>query len=151
MRTEAGNSAGDDDPSISEAGRKQAATLTEVLRQRQIVRVYSSDLKRARETAQIIAESLGVPLQLCADFRELLSGTPEALRVSEQMVTHAIDDIAGRHTDSAVVIVAHSGTIRAIARHLLQLPLGTFNVPSLGNGELLVFKKSTSGAWTSAG
>ncbi len=151
MKTETRDPPGNENPSISEAGRQQAVQLANQLETRRVVRVYSSDLRRAQETAQIIAESLGVPLQLCSDLRELLFATPEALRVSEQTVTDAIDDIADRHRDSAVAIVAHSGTIRAIARHLLQLPLGTFDVPSLANGGLLVFAKSSSGTWTSAG
>jgi 2,3-bisphosphoglycerate-dependent phosphoglycerate mutase len=151
METDASGSPGDDNPPISKAGRQQAEKLVDTLQKYQIVKVYSSDLRRAQQTAQIIAESLNVPLALCSELRELLFAGPETLQAAEQTVTDAIDDIAVRHRGRAVVIVSHSGTIRAIARHLLQFPLGTYDVPSLANGQLLVFQKGTSGTWTSAG
>ena len=151
MRTEGGTTAGNDNPSISDTGRAEAKKLGDMLRARHIARIFSSDLKRAHETAQVLATSLGVPLDVRTELRELVQVTPEALRASEQIVTDAIDDIALRHADSAIAIVAHSGTIRTIARHLLQLPLSTYAVPSIGNGGVLVFRKNDSGAWTSAG
>lgn len=46
---------------LSDAGRAQARALAAKLRERGIARVHASSLSRALETAQIIAEHLGLP------------------------------------------------------------------------------------------
>lgn len=46
---------------LSDAGRAQARALAVKLRERGIARVHASSLSRALETAQIIAEHLGLP------------------------------------------------------------------------------------------
>jgi broad specificity phosphatase PhoE len=47
--------------SISAQGRREAAALGQALKGRGIIRVFCSDLKRACQTAEIIARVLGVP------------------------------------------------------------------------------------------
>ena len=51
------------DPELTERGRKQAQALAEELSKEHISKVYTSPLKRTYQTAQIISERLGVPLQ----------------------------------------------------------------------------------------
>jgi len=48
------------DPPLSEAGRRQAVRLGHRLAGRTFAGFYSSDLKRAAETAHLIGQSLGV-------------------------------------------------------------------------------------------
>ena len=48
------------DPSLDEAGRRQAALLSEALRWRQLSLVAASPLRRARETAQPVAGHAGL-------------------------------------------------------------------------------------------
>ncbi len=151
LKTDTSASSDDGNPPLSAAGRQQAAKLIDALRTRRIAQVYSSDLRRAQETAETIAKAFGVPLKLCSEFRELLPASYEALRAREQVISAALDDILHRHSNSTIAIVAHSGTIRAIVRHLLQLPLGTYEVPSLANGGWLALRKNASGVWNSAG
>lgn len=55
------------DVGLSEKGRRQARLLGRRLRQEKIAAIYASDLKRARETAQIICEETGLSI---AGFRE---------------------------------------------------------------------------------
>lgn len=89
---------------LSEAGREQARALArrlakmqlslkddsladqEVLeggRQGPIAAVYSSPLDRSRETARMIAEPFGLPVETIADVRELDYGAWEGLRREE--------------------------------------------------------------------
>ena len=49
-------------PDLSERGEKQAKILAEELKNRGIKVVYTSPLLRTKRTAEIIAETLGVPL-----------------------------------------------------------------------------------------
>lgn len=48
------------DVPLSEVGRTQARALGERLRGRGIVEIHTSDLSRARETAHIVSEALGI-------------------------------------------------------------------------------------------
>jgi broad specificity phosphatase PhoE len=57
------------DPPLSALGRRQAAAASSALAE--VEAVYSSDLARARETAQIIGDGLGVPVQAVAGLREI--------------------------------------------------------------------------------
>jgi broad specificity phosphatase PhoE len=151
LETDAGDFSSDGDPPLSKTGRQQAAKLVSALRTHRIAQVYASDLTRARQTAEILAHSFGIPLTLRSEFRELSPDRSEALPIAEQAVTAALDDILARHGNSTVAIVAHSGTMRAMIRHLLQLPLGTYDLPSVARGGWLTLRKSASGAWSSLG
>ena len=51
---------GKTDIPLSDVGRAQALTLAERVRPHQIAQIHASDLSRARETAEIVASTLGV-------------------------------------------------------------------------------------------
>jgi broad specificity phosphatase PhoE len=77
---------GNQDPPLSERGRRQAALLLERLPAwvpREAAAVYGSPLRRAAETAERLAERLGVPLALDPDLREVQLGRWEGLTVAE--------------------------------------------------------------------
>lgn len=61
---------GQADPPLSPQGRQQAAELAPVLRGRGLTDLVSSDLRRARETAEIVAELLGLGLRTDPGLRE---------------------------------------------------------------------------------
>ena len=52
-----------DDPSLTSDGAARAALLAETLRDAGIVRIYSTDYARTRETAAPIAEVISVPVE----------------------------------------------------------------------------------------
>jgi broad specificity phosphatase PhoE len=75
---------GHTDIELNDAGRAQAGTLADLLRGRDIARVHTSDLRRARETAEIVAARLGVEgLVVDRDLRERSFGIFEGLTRDE--------------------------------------------------------------------
>ncbi|MCL6596032.1 MAG: histidine phosphatase family protein [Firmicutes bacterium] len=65
---------GQADAPLSDLGREQASRVAERLRATGLGVVVASDLSRARDTAQAVAEAAGVPLVLEPAFRELSFG-----------------------------------------------------------------------------
>lgn len=63
--------------SLTERGRHQASLLAHRLRQFHPDALYSSPQSRARETAQILGESLGLPTIACDGLREMDFGAWE--------------------------------------------------------------------------
>jgi broad specificity phosphatase PhoE len=79
------------DPPLSDEGRGQAARLGRRLAGRRFVAFYSSDLKRAFETSQVIGETAGAQPTPMLDLREVFLGEWEGLRT---------DEIAERYPDA---------------------------------------------------
>ena len=59
---------------LTEIGRGQAHHLGEILLSYDIDRIVTSDLPRARETADIVNEYLKIPIEYCCEWREINSG-----------------------------------------------------------------------------
>ena len=79
----AGRFCGQSDPELNEQGRQQLAGLVNRLSQHAIRRVYTSDLRRARQTAEAIARHFGVGLRVRPGLREINFGLWEGLSWSE--------------------------------------------------------------------
>ncbi len=75
------------DYSLTEKGVLQARQTAAFFLDRDIHEVYSSPLKRARETADIIAEALHLPVTDVEDFREMNVGDLEGQPVSAALWT----------------------------------------------------------------
>jgi broad specificity phosphatase PhoE len=82
------------DPPLSDAGRHQAVRLGRRLAGRTFAGFYSSDLKRAAETAQLIGESLDLDPTPMAELREIYLGQWEGLR-TEDLATRFPEAWAG--------------------------------------------------------
>jgi 2,3-bisphosphoglycerate-dependent phosphoglycerate mutase len=117
------------DRPLNDTGRAQARELGERLRGRPIVAVYSSDLRRAGETADTVAEALGLPVKFDPRLREIdvgswqgktreeLDGTPwdgESYDEHRARVVAALNDIAHANPGKQVLVVAHGGTLRRV-------------------------------------
>jgi len=74
---------GHTDSELSELGRQQAIKVAERLRDEDVAAVYSSDLRRAGETAEIIARFHGLPVEADDLLRECAFGDWEGLTVAE--------------------------------------------------------------------
>ena len=95
---EQGRFCGHTDIPLSMLGRRQALTLASYLQHMPITAIYSSDLSRARETAEIIAarnveETLAVSLQPSPLWREINFGAWEGLTYNE-IATSFVDQLS---------------------------------------------------------
>ena len=141
---------GNADRPLTELGRQQAEDLAERLAGVPLDAVYSSDLRRARETAERVAARQGLEVRTRTELREVDVGSWSGLsrpEVEERFpdafarwrdgghgwddgetydsmtnrVVAAVLEIAAAHPDGAVLVVAHGGPIRAL--HAVALGL----------------------------
>jgi broad specificity phosphatase PhoE len=134
---------GGSDTSLNDLGRGQARVLAQEL-DGNVGVVYSSDLSRARETAEIIAARLGLEIRFDPRLRERGFGSWEGLTTSEieerfadshrrwlagesagaddaetfedffARVNGFLDDVLRLHPDEEVLVISHGGSIRVI-------------------------------------
>jgi probable phosphoglycerate mutase len=72
-----------DDPPLTERGREQAARAAAALARAGLDAVYSSPLRRARETAEAIAAAAGVTARLADGFGEVDMGALAEAEIAE--------------------------------------------------------------------
>jgi len=82
---------GQADIPLSAAGEAEARATADALRGRAVSAIVTSDLLRARRPAEILAESLDVPVEPCADLRERSFGLWEGLTRDEVALRFAED------------------------------------------------------------
>lgn len=126
---------------LTALGRQQAEQTGKFLNDTQlpIGGFYTSPLRRANETADIIGTALGEKAEVVEDVRELEGLEVPALAVAEALsvldvvedyldaqtgkpirwpiegrVSRALTDMADKHPDQRVVVVAHSGVISSV-------------------------------------
>jgi broad specificity phosphatase PhoE len=99
-----------DNPSLTAAGRERAQALVHVLGEARIAAVYSTPYARTRETAQPLANALG--LQLLE--RPARNYGPD---MAEWILTN--------HVGETVVAVSHSNTVPALIEALGASPVPT--------------------------
>lgn len=155
------------DIDLAEEGRKQAIHAANELAHLDIAAVYSSDLRRAYDTAKVIAETHGLEVMVDADFREIDQGEWEGLTVDEiragwpdlwgparhytprpggetpqqvrDRALKAIQRIVEAHPDQTVVVVSHGGTIRWISAETLRYDdRRSARIRGLGNGGIVL-------------
>jgi broad specificity phosphatase PhoE len=129
---------GQTDRPLSDFGRRQARELADELGGEELEAIYASDLARAKETAGIIGERLGLAVVLDADLREKDWGTWEGLTAVErdrvefvgestedhqERTLRALRRIAERHPSGHVLVITHGGSIRRVQTAALGLAL----------------------------
>ena len=137
---------------LSGEGRRQARALADRLASEPISAVYTSDLRRALETAAVIASAHGLPVRSDPRLREMDFGLWEGLSAAEverhyaaelaawraglglappggetltavaARVQAVLDEIAERHRLHTVAIVAHGGTLQMVLFLSLGIP-----------------------------
>ncbi|MGG2063997.1 histidine phosphatase family protein [Bacillus sp. S14(2024)] len=138
-----GRAQGSSDISLDQAGLSEAYKLAERLRKENWDFIYSSDLLRAKQTAEIIGEKiLSIPLYLEPRLREVgggqIEGTTEEERVlkwgqnwreldlgiesADSVITRGlsvIEEIASKHDNKNILIVSHGAFIRHLLKELV--------------------------------
>lgn len=129
---------GHTDRPLSEYGRSQASRLAADLEGEDVEAIYSSDLARARETAEIVGERIGLPVVLDPGLREKDWGNWEGLTAVErdrvefvgesteahqERMLQALQRIAERHPAGRVLVVTHGGSMRRVQTVVLGLAL----------------------------
>ena len=131
------------DRPLTELGRTQARELAQRLAHTDLDAIYSSDLRRAQETADVVGRTQGLEVRTIPGLREVDVGSwsgltraeaeqryPEAYRrwlVGEEgwddgetyeelsdRVLAAVWEITAAHPGERVLVVGHGGSIRAI-------------------------------------
>jgi broad specificity phosphatase PhoE len=155
-----------DDAVLTARGAEQAAAVAEQFRSLAVSALYSSDLRRALQTAAAFSEVLGVPVTRDARLRErslgVLEGTPSAAATAERTgldaglvvdpdaspdggesvrdlyrrVAAFCDDLA-RWPAGDVVIVAHGGTLRVLRAYLTGVAVERMRWEPLENARVL--------------
>jgi alpha-ribazole phosphatase/probable phosphoglycerate mutase len=74
---------GHSDPELNQRGRLQLAGVVDRLSEYAIRRIYTSDLRRARQTAEAIASHFGIGFEVRPGLREIHFGLWEGLSWSE--------------------------------------------------------------------
>jgi broad specificity phosphatase PhoE len=139
---------------LSEAGRLQAARLASSLSKLEpsLRLIYSSDLRRAHDTARELAAAIGTAVVVDPAWREIAVGSWTGLRRDEikvrfeeewqriaagedlargggetfaafsARVVGALEALRERHPDQLVAVVTHGGAVSALLLHVLELP-----------------------------
>jgi broad specificity phosphatase PhoE len=142
---------GQTDVPLSDFGKWQAELIAGRLKSQKIDALYTSDLKRARETAAAIAEFSRLEIVSEPRLRELKFGILEGMTFDEAQVQHPemiaawlddfhstpeggesiedfhlrlvslLEDLKRKHDEQVVLLVAHGGPLSEILRIVLGL------------------------------
>ncbi|MCW2500465.1 MAG: hypothetical protein JWN87_2141 [Frankiales bacterium] len=143
---------GTGDPTLTELGQAQAAAAAQRLARSAATVVISSPLARARQTAQAVADVLGLEVEVEEGFRETDFGDWEGYTFAEvrqkwpreldawlastavappfgesfdattTRVRQARDRVLSRHGGKTVVVVSHVSPIKTLVRIALEAP-----------------------------
>ncbi|HDX9580155.1 TPA: histidine phosphatase family protein [Bacillus pseudomycoides] len=138
-----GRAQGSSDISLDQAGMADAYKLAERLHKENWDVIYSSDLLRAKQTAEIIGEKLpNIPLNLETRLREAgggqIEGTTEEERISkwgknwreldlgiesaDRVIARGlsvIEEVVSKHENMNILIVSHGAFIRHVLKELV--------------------------------
>lgn len=161
---------GNQDIELNERGYKQAERLSQYLSQWRIEEVYSSDLKRAYDTALKVAAPHQLEVKKIKGLREMNFGRWEGLNLKEIEERYPVlfkkwydDPLSNcppegeylgefqarvvnafqkiiKSKRKSILVVAHGGTIRVFLSHILQIPLSENWKLEIGNTGVSVIR-----------
>ena len=160
---ERGLLAGSTDVGLTDQGIREAEAAAAVLAGETFEHVFVSPLRRAQDTARIIAERHGLPVTTTEAFRERNWGELEGkafpkdlghphppggeeMRAFLTRIGAGIEEVLRKTKGRGVLIVAHGGVCDALCRVLC----GSTTPPLVGNAVPVRFERraESSGAWT---
>ena len=170
---------GHTDVPLSDEGVRQAQALADAFRSyaSAIPVVYSSDLRRARDTALLVGAAIGIVPVLDPVWREMDVGRWSGLSRDEiqgcypdewarilsgedlvrgggetfgqffARIIGALDSLSRRHDGETVAVVTHGGVIRAALLHALGLPFERLREVSIVENATLTELRSNRSGW----
>ena len=150
---------------LSTIGRAEIAAVADRLAEEKIEALYSSPLQRTRETAEILAWRLDLPVRCREDLLELdfgewtgltfdavradarwrlwstcrsIASVPggESMREVQDRVVSALFELRQIHRDGTVLVVSHGDVIRAALLFALGMPLDFYSRIEVGLASL---------------
>jgi probable phosphoglycerate mutase len=164
------------DSKLTPPGIKQAEAIADALKGESYDMIYSSDLERARQTAEIIASRLNMKVHAEKDLREINLGVMQGLKKDEfitkypeviskyhanpdyvipggesklqlyKRVTGILGKIIKKHKGHSILLIAHGGVLDCIIRHTFDIPLNKERNFSLFNAGINRFAIA-NGEW----
>lgn len=137
------------DPPLSQIGHEQAQLLSEWLGEERIDRIYSSPLRRARETADPLARRTGLEVELEARVSEFDADSEEYIPMEElkrtaperwrafvaggyasqvdfedfvETVNAGLQNLIDENPGRRIAVFCHGGVINSWATHVLGIP-----------------------------
>lgn len=139
-----------DDTGLTETGKEQIGLVAETLKQNLVSKIVSSDENRAVLSSEIVANELGLKLQVSANLKERnwgdLEGKPwseiklildnlsleerynylppngESWKQFEERIYGEIDSLVNKYPEENIAVFTHGGVIRALITRLLNEP-----------------------------
>ncbi len=126
---------GHTDVPLNNAGKKMALSLAKRLEKDTIHAIYTSDLKRAYQTAKPIAEQKSLDINQRIRLREGRSINQERSSIYPtlpfpkevetqkdlcQRMDSIISDIALSHDNQTILVVSHGGSLEIFINHILE-------------------------------
>ncbi|MFA4029724.1 MAG: hypothetical protein GDYSWBUE_001018 [Candidatus Fervidibacterota bacterium] len=167
---------GQRDAPLSELGKLQAMALHERLKDEPIDAVYTSDLSRAFETAQLILRGRDTCINPTPELRERHMGAWEGLTFDEAMkaypeevkkwlkeplatvplgedgthfvqrVTKFFERLLNMHSGERILVVSHAGPIKVAICSLLNWDMSCLRHFRISNGSISVIEVGRRGA-----
>lgn len=143
---------GGEDPPLSPTGEEQVRRVANVLATRGITAVVSSPLQRTRQTADIVASALRLPIRVVDEFRECAFGEWEGFTFAQvrerwpdelaawlgspgvappggesfdavdRRVRRGRDQVVSRYSEGTVLVVSHVTPIKSLVRAAIEAP-----------------------------
>jgi len=137
------------DPPLSEIGREQARLVAQWLESERIDRIYSSPLRRALETAEPLARSTGLEIEIRAPIREFDAASHQYIPLEElkrsdperwkefvtggyasqvdfeafvATVNACLEDLIAENPGRRIAVFCHGGVINSWATRVLGIP-----------------------------
>lgn len=168
---------GGEDPGLTDEGREQSARAAKALQSAGGVEaIVSSPLRRTKETADVVADVLGLPVQVDGDFAECRFGEWDGLTLSEVQerwpseldvwlgsmdyappggesiaevrtrVERGLSRLLAGHPGETVLVVSHVNPIKLVVRLCLDSPVESINKMQVAAGSLSTVSFYDSGA-----
>jgi probable phosphoglycerate mutase len=159
---------------LSEHGREEARAAARRLADEGVAALYCSPVQRTRETAELVAERLGLAVEIAEDLTEIDYGewtgaSFEALRADPRWqdwncargVTRApggesllevqarvrrfVETAMLRHPEQRIAAVSHGDPIKSILAHATGMPLDNLNRLEISPASISVLAAGTWG------